>query len=67
MSSMGSYRKIIGTLGVITLGGATVAGTLGGGTVIGTLGGAIVGTSLGKTLVWILYGCMVLNNFSNLS
>ena len=59
----GSSFEIIGTLGVINLGGDTVAGTLGGGTVIGTLGSAIVGTYLGNTLVWVLSCCMMLNIF----
>ena len=48
---MGYSCEIIGVLGVITLGGATVAGTLGGGTVIGTLGVSIVDPSLGKNSV----------------
>ena len=64
---MGSSCEIIRTLGVITLGGVTFAGTLGGGTVIGTLGGAIVVNSIGTTLVCVFSGCIVLNNFSNLS
>ena len=48
-----SLCYIIGTLGVINLGGVTVTGTLGGGTVFGTLGGPIVGTSIGTTLVGV--------------
>ena len=63
---MGSSCEIIGTLGVITIGGVSVAGTLCGGTVIGTLGGAIIGTSLVTTLVWVFFGCMVLKSFSNI-
>ena len=51
MSSMGYSCVIIGSLGVIILGGVTVADTLGGGTVTGTRVGAIVGTSLGNTVV----------------
>ena len=62
---MGSSCEIIGTLGIITLGGATVAGTLGVGTVIVTLGGAIVVAYQGNTVVWVFSGCMVLNNFAN--
>ena len=49
MSSMLTSFDINGTLGSITLGGATVIGTLDDGTVIGTLGGATVGTSLETT------------------
>ena len=67
MSSMGYYCDIIGALSVITCGYVTVAGTLGGGTVTGTLVGAIVDTYLGNTLVWVFYGCMVLNSSANIS
>ena len=64
---MGSSCVIIGTLGVITLGGVTVSGTLGGGAVNCTLRGAIVCTSIGTTLVSVFSSYMVLNNFANLS
>ena len=40
---------IIGTIGVINIGGATVVGTLSVGTVIVTLRCAIIGISLGNT------------------
>ena len=63
---MGSSFVIIGSLGIITLGGVTVAGTLGGGTMIGTRVGAIVGNYLGKTVVWVFSVCMVLKIFANL-
>ena len=67
LSSMGSFCVIIVTLGVITLGYFTVVGTPGSGTMNITLGGAIFGTSLGNTLVWVFFGCIILNNFFNLS
>ena len=63
---MGSSFVIIGSLGIITLGGVTVAGTLGGGTMIGTRVGAIIGNYLGKTVVWVFSVCMVLKIFANL-
>ena len=56
MSSMLTSFDINGTLGSITLGGATVIGTLGDGTVIGTLGGATAGTSLGSNFALGLVG-----------
>ena len=61
-----SSCNIIGTLCVITFGGATVVVNLGVDTVIGTLGGAIIATSLGTSFVWGFYGCMLLNNASNI-
>ena len=67
LSSIGSSCAIIGDLGVITLGGVTVAGTVVGATVTGTRVGAIVGTSLGNTTVWVFSGCMVLKICDNLS
>ena len=67
ISSMGSSYEIIGTLGVITLGGATVTSTPGGDTGIVNLRGAIVGTSLGNTLVWVFSSFMLLNNIAILS
>ena len=50
---MGYSSEIICSLGVINLGGVTVAVTLSGGTVTGTLVGEIIGTSLGTTVVWV--------------
>ena len=69
MSSMLSSCDITGTLGSISLGGATVIGTLDDGTVIGTLGGVTVVTPLGLTYVLGLSVCcvfMLLNIFANL-
>ena len=63
---MGYYCVIIGSLGVITLGGVTVNGALGSGTMTGIHVGAIVGTSLGNTVVWVLFGFMVLKVCANL-
>ena len=70
MFSMLSSFDITGTLGSITLGGATVIGALGDGTVIGTIGGATVGTSLGITFGLFLFVCyyfMLLKSFYTLS
>ena len=63
---MFSSCKIIGTLCLLTVGGATILGTLGVATVIGILGGAIFGTYLGFNFVWGLSGCMLLNNVANI-
>ena len=60
---MGYSFVIIGTIGVIIVGGVTVAGTLGGGIVTSTLVGAIIGTPLGNIAVYSFSGCMVLNIF----
>ena len=70
MSSILSSCEITGTLGLITLSGATVLDTLGDGTVICTLGGASVGTSLGTNFTLVLFGCcgcILLKSVANLS
>ena len=66
MSSILSSCEITGTLGLITLGDATVLGTLSDGTVIAPLGGATVGTSLGTTFALCLFGFTVLNSVAYL-
>ena len=56
MSSIFSSCEITGTIGLISLGGATVPGTPSDGTVIVTFRGATVGTYLGTTFLLGLFG-----------